>query len=212
MRLPGELRDLRVAVVAALTLVANLILQVPPPAAVLAAASVVVAFALFRRLLVHAGRLSRRELEVAKLLSEDALPGLTVNESAVARYVHRGFGDPAIARRLGISLTRVDGRIHRIQTKWGVSTRQQITEHVSQILGEPPERPGPSKQRWEWIAELGTGVAIMALGLGSLALSVDTPLLGNSKDWLGFSLLIGGLVFSAISTVTYFWERAHANT
>ena len=144
-------------------------------------------------------------------LPDDPLPGLTEKESDVARYVHRGLGDPAIARRLGISLKRVDGRVNRIQAKWRVSTRKEIAEHVAQILGEPPERPVPAKQRWEWIAELGTGIAIMALGLGSLTLSVDTPLIGPSKDWLGLSFLIGGLVFCALSTVTYFWERTQTN-
>jgi DNA-binding CsgD family transcriptional regulator len=140
-------------------------------------------------------------------IPDDPLPGLTEKESAVARYVHRGLGDPAIARRLGISLKRVDGRVNRIQAKWRVSTRREIAEHVAQILGEPPQHSMPAKQRWEWIAELGTGIAIMALGLGSLTLSVDTPLLGSSKDWLGLCLLIGGLVFCGLSTVTYFWER-----
>jgi len=47
MQIPRELRDLRVAAIAALTLVANLLLQVPPVAAVLATASVLVGFALF---------------------------------------------------------------------------------------------------------------------------------------------------------------------
>jgi hypothetical protein len=92
-----------------------------------------------------------------------------------------------------------------------VSTRKEVAAHVAQIIGEPPERLTPAKQRWEWIAELGTGVAIMALGLGSLSLPVDTPLLGSSKDWLGLSLLIGGLVFCALSTATYFWEHTHTN-
>jgi DNA-binding CsgD family transcriptional regulator len=144
-------------------------------------------------------------------IPNDALPGLTDKESDVARYVHRGLGDPAIARRLGISLKRVGGRVNRIQAKWRVSTRSEIAEHVAQILGEPPQRPAPEKQRWEWIAEVGTGVAIMALGLGSLTLSVDTPLLGGLKDWLGLSLLIGGLIFSVVSTSTYVWERMHTN-
>jgi len=144
-------------------------------------------------------------------IPDDPLPGLTEKESAVARYVHRGLGDPAIARRLGISLKRVDGRVKRVQAKWRVSTRSEVAEHVAQILGEPPERPAPAKQRWEWIAEVGTGIAIMALGLGSLTLSVETPLIGSMKDWLGLCLLLGGLIFSAVSTSTYVWERTHTN-
>jgi len=51
----------------------------------------------------------------------------------------------------------------------------------------------------------------MALGLGSLTLSVETPLIGSLKDWLGLSLLLGGLIFSAVSTSTYVWERTHTN-
>jgi DNA-binding CsgD family transcriptional regulator len=147
-------------------------------------------------------------LHGTRRLPDEPLPGLTENESAVARYIHRGLGDPAIARRLGISLKRVEGRVNRIMAKWRVSTRKEIAEHVAQILGEPAERPAPAKQRWEWIAEIGTGIALMALGLGCFALAVDTPILGGSKDWLGLILLIGGLVFCVLSTVTYFWERA----
>jgi DNA-binding CsgD family transcriptional regulator len=144
-------------------------------------------------------------------IPDDPLPGLTEKESAVARYLHRGLGDPAIATRLGISLKRVEGRVQRIQTKWRVSSRREIAGQVGQILGEPPERATPAKQRWEWVAELGTGIAIMALGLGSLALPVTTPLLGSSKDWLGLTFLIAGLIFCGLSTATYFWERSHTN-
>jgi DNA-binding CsgD family transcriptional regulator len=148
-------------------------------------------------------------LQGSRGIPDDPLPGLTEKESAVARYLHRGLGDPAIATRLGISLKRVEGRVHRIQAKWRVTSRREIAGQVAQILGEPPERPAPAKQRWEWIAELGTGIAIMALGLGSLALPVDTPILGNLKDWLGLSLVIAGLIFCGLSTATYFWERSH---
>jgi hypothetical protein len=129
----------------------------------------------------------------------------------VARLVHAGFGDPAIAVRVGISLKGVELRIGRIQAKWRVSTRLEVAQHVAEISGEPPGHPATRiKQRWELVAEVGNGVAVMALGLGLLALPPDTPLIGDWRDWFGLTLMVGGLMFSVISVVIYEWEHTHS--
>jgi DNA-binding NarL/FixJ family response regulator len=119
MRIPQELTDVRVVAVAVLTLVANLLLQVPPSAAVFAAAAVLVAFALFRRLsptLSHLetqaraapfGGLSRRQREVAELVAE----GLTNKE---------------IGQRLFRSERTVDNHVQAIFNKLGFNSRAQI--------------------------------------------------------------------------------------
>jgi DNA-binding CsgD family transcriptional regulator len=145
-------------------------------------------------------------------IPDDPLPGLTDKESAVARLIHAGYGDPAIAVRLGISLKRIEGRVQRIQDKWHVSTRKEIAQHLAEILGEPPEHPTTRfKQRWELIAEVGTGVAVMALGLGILTLPPETPLIGDWRGWIGLSLLAAGLLFSVVSTAMYVSEQMHRN-
>lgn len=147
-------------------------------------------------------------LHGTRRVPDGPLPGLTDKESSVARLVHAGFGDPAIAMRLGISLNRVEARIRRIHAKWRVSTRGEVVQHVAEVLGEPPQHPSTRiKQRWELVAEVGTGVAVMGLGLGLLALPPDTPVIGDWRDWFGLSLMVGGLVFSVISVAIYTWER-----
>jgi DNA-binding CsgD family transcriptional regulator len=147
-------------------------------------------------------------LHGTRKIPDTPLPGLTDKESAVANLIHAGLGDPAIAARLGVSLKRIEGRILRIQDKWHVSTRTEIAQHVAQIRGEPPAHQNSRfKQRWELIAEIGTGVAVMALGLGILTLPPDTPLVGSWRDWIGLSLLIGGFLFTAVSIAMYSWER-----
>ena len=150
-------------------------------------------------------------LHGTRKIPEGPLPELTEKESSVASLIHAGYGDPAIAARLGIPLRRIEGRIQRIQTKWRVSTRTEIAQHVAQIRGEPPELPRTRfKQRWELVAEIGTGVAVMALGLGILTLPPETPLVGGWRDWIGLCLLIGGLLFSTVSIAMFSWERAQS--
>ena len=118
MRIPQELRDVRAIVIAVLTLIANLVLQVPPIAAALAAAAVLVAFAVFSRLLpARSGPglvarapyvgLSRREVEIAKLVAE----GLTNKE---------------IGQRLFISERTVDNHVQHVLNKLGYNSRAQI--------------------------------------------------------------------------------------
>lgn len=119
MQIPRELRDLRAAAIAALTLVANLLLQVPPVAAVMVAASVLVAFALFSRLLPVRigsgvttlsdpyGGLSRREVEIAKLVAE-------------------GLHNKEIGQRLFIAERTVDNHVQHILNKLGYNSRAQI--------------------------------------------------------------------------------------
>ncbi len=150
-------------------------------------------------------------LHGTRKIPRQPLPGLNDKESSVARLIHSGYGDPAIAMRLGISLSRVEGRVRRIQDKWHVSTRKEIAQHVAEILGEPPEHPTTRfKQRWELIGEVGTGVAVMALGVGVLTLPPDTPVIGDWRDWIGLSLLAAGLLFSVVSMAMYVSEQRHA--
>jgi DNA-binding NarL/FixJ family response regulator len=124
MRIPQELRDVRVVTIAALTLVANLVLQVPGTAAVLAAGSVLLAFALFRRVLPAAaspglparpapyGGLSRREIEVAVPVAE----GLTNRQ---------------IGQKLFIGERTVDNHVQHIFNKLGFNSRAQIAAWVA---------------------------------------------------------------------------------
>lgn len=119
MRVPQELRDVRVVTIAALTLVANLALQVPAAAAILAAASVLLAFAVFRRTFptrtvpgltprpTPPGGLSRRELEIAELVAE----GLTNKE---------------IGKKLFRAERTVDNHVQHIFNKLGFNSRAQI--------------------------------------------------------------------------------------
>jgi DNA-binding NarL/FixJ family response regulator len=118
MRIPQELRDVRAIVIAVLTLIANLVLQVPLIAAALAAAAVLVAFVVFSRLLparsgpglvaqAPHGGLSRREVEIAKLVAE----GLTNKE---------------IGQRLFISERTVDNHVQHVLNKLGYNSRAQI--------------------------------------------------------------------------------------
>jgi DNA-binding CsgD family transcriptional regulator len=133
------------------------------------------------------------------------LPGLTEKESSVAYCVQRNLSDPAIARILNITLPRVQGRVQRIQKKWVLQSRAEIAAQVNSIPSQPDvDKP---KERWEWIAELGAGIAVMALGVAVMTLSPDTPLIGPSHDAIGLVLIIGGLVFGAVSTFVYHTER-----
>jgi DNA-binding CsgD family transcriptional regulator len=130
------------------------------------------------------------------------LPGLTDKESSVAYCIQRNLSDPAIARILNITLLRVQGRVQRIQKKWALESRAEIAAQVNLIPPRPAvDRP---KERWEWIAELGAGIAVMALGVAVMTLPPDTPLIGPSHDAIGLVLIIGGLVFGAVSTFIYF--------
>jgi DNA-binding CsgD family transcriptional regulator len=152
-------------------------------------------------------------LHGTRKIPDGPLPDLTDKESAVANLIYADLGDPAIAARLGIPLKRIEARILHIQAKWRVSTRGEIAQHVAQIRGEPPEHPRSRfKQRWELIAEIGTGVAVMALGLGILTLPPETPLVGSWRDWIGLSLLIVGLLFSTVSIAMYSWEHAQTKS
>jgi DNA-binding CsgD family transcriptional regulator len=150
-------------------------------------------------------------LHGTRKIPHDRLPELTDKESAVASMIHLGYGDPAIAARLGVSLKRVERRILSIQAKWRVSTRSEIAQHVAQIRGEPPEHATSRfKQRWELVAEVGTGVAVGGLGVAILALPPDTPVIGSWRAWVGLTLLIVGVLFSLVSITMYAWERGQS--
>jgi DNA-binding NarL/FixJ family response regulator len=124
MGIPRELRDVRVAAVAALTLVANLLLQVPTAAAVLAAGSVVVAFALFSRLLPS---------RVGRGLANAAAPygGLSRREVEIAKLVAEGLHNKEIGQRLFIAERTVDNHVQHILNKLGYNSRAQIAAWVA---------------------------------------------------------------------------------
>jgi DNA-binding CsgD family transcriptional regulator len=133
------------------------------------------------------------------------LPGLTDTDSSVAYCIQRNLSDPAIARILNITLPRVQSRVQRIQRIWGLQSRAQIAAAVNLIPPVPvADRP---KERWEWIAELGAGIAVMALGVALMTLPPDTPLIGPSHDAIGLVLTIGGLVFGAVSTFLFYTDK-----
>jgi len=131
------------------------------------------------------------------------LPGLTTSQSRVAYRIHRNLGDPAIARDLRISIPRVQAHVAGIMERWRVDSREGISAQVGQILRLIRRRP---TERWEWIAELGAGIAVMALGVGVMALPPDTPIVGPDHDVIGMVFVIAGLVFGAVSTFGYYRE------
>jgi DNA-binding CsgD family transcriptional regulator len=199
MNLAGEVRDREAVLLAVVGAVAAFAVARDWRVVLTAAVGV---------LAVKAG--AGRLLHGAQRIPDEPLPGLTAHDSAVARLIHAGYGDPAIAMRLGIALTRVERRIQRIYAIWHVSTRSEIARHVAQVIGEPLEPPIPRrKQRWELIAEVGTGVAVMALGLGILTMPPDTPLIGSWRDWIGLTGLTSGLLFAVVSIAMYLWEHGH---
>jgi DNA-binding NarL/FixJ family response regulator len=124
MRIPQELRDVRVMTIAALTLAANLVLQVPPTAAVLVAASVLLAFALFRRVFpTHTSH---------GLTSRPAPPGgLSPRELEVAELVAIGLTNKEIGQRLFRAERTVDNHVQHIFNKLGFNSRAQIAAWVA---------------------------------------------------------------------------------
>lgn len=122
---PADLKDVRMIALSGLTLIVNLLLQVPAVAAILAAVAVAVAFALFRRLYPAgaadaaaaaaptAGGLSRREVEIARLVAE-------------------GMSNKEIGKRLFIAERTVDNHVQHILNKLGVHSRAQIAAWAAQ--------------------------------------------------------------------------------
>jgi DNA-binding NarL/FixJ family response regulator len=124
MRIPQELRDVRVLAVAAITLVANLVLQVPPAAALLAAGSVFLAFAVFRR--VFPTRTG------PGLTARPAPPGgLSPRELEVAVQVAEGLTNKEIGQNLFRAERTVDNHVQHIFNKLGFNSRAQIAAWVA---------------------------------------------------------------------------------
>ena len=124
MRVPMELRDVRLLTVAALTLVANLVLQVPAAAAVLAAGSVLVAFAVFRRVF---------PTRTGPVLTSKAAPpgGLSPRELEVAELVAVGLTNKEIGQKLFRAERTVDNHVQHIFNKLGFNSRAQIAAWVA---------------------------------------------------------------------------------
>ncbi len=128
-------------------------------------------------------------------------PDLSREDTSVAWYVYRGRGDPAIARRTGLALRGVRESVRRVMKIW-LTRREQIADHVADILGEAPVHLAPRKRSREWLGETGWGIGVTAVGIGILALSPDTAVLGGMRTWLGLGLAAGGVIFVAVSTIT----------
>ena len=137
-------------------------------------------------------------------------PGLSTRESAVAWYVYRGRGDPAIARRTDLTLRQVRESVASIKRKWEVSTREEVASHVAEIEGDLPSPRPPRKQGREWMVEFALALAVIGIGVTVLAAASDAPVIGGIRDPLGLGLLAAGIVFAAVSTVTYLWEKAQS--
>jgi hypothetical protein len=58
-----------------------------------------------------------------------------------------------------------------------------------------------------WIAELGTGVGVVAVGIALLALPQKTPLIGGLPTWVGLGIFFLGLFLILVSTGTFIYER-----
>ncbi|HEX2646822.1 MAG TPA: LuxR C-terminal-related transcriptional regulator, partial [Candidatus Dormibacteraeota bacterium] len=107
--------------------------------------------------------LSRRELEVARLVGE----GLTNRE---------------IATRLFISERTVDGHLEHIREKLGVSNRAQVTAWIvrQDAAVVPAAEPPPTPRRWTmahprvWMAG-ALVLALLAVGAGLLRLTEPSP-------------------------------------
>ena len=132
-----ELRDLRVLVVAAATLVGSLLIHLSLLVAILASIAVVVAYIVFRRLtpgdtsvrspgVTRFGGLSRREAEIAKLVG--------------------ALSNKEIASRLFISERTVDNHVQHIFNKLDVHTRAQIAVWASQLTAPQVEGDGETRR------------------------------------------------------------------
>lgn len=141
--------------------------------------------------------------------ARETYPDLTPDETAVAWYVYRGRGDPAIARRTGLSLKEVRQAVRRMMRAWQITTREELARHVADLIGEEPPDRAPAKKGREWMGEFGVALGIVAVGLGLLAVSPDTAVLGGVRDWLGLSLMAIGVVFAVVTSATYLWEKRH---
>jgi DNA-binding CsgD family transcriptional regulator len=89
------------------------------------------------RIAAEVGRLSRDEVmayALRDLWPESPAVALAPDEHAVASLLSAGLTNPEIAARLGISVRTVAYRLHRIRTKLGLHTRDDIVAWASRPL------------------------------------------------------------------------------
>jgi len=58
-----------------------------------------------------------------------------------------------------------------------------------------------------WIAELGTGVGVVAVGIALLAVPQKTPLIGGLPTWMGLGIFFLRVLLILVSTGTFIYER-----
>ena len=82
------------------------------------------------RIAAEVGRLSRDQVMAYALHDRwpdpSPAPALAPDEHAVAVLLPAGLTNPEIAARLGISVRTVAYRLHRIRTKLGLRTRDDV--------------------------------------------------------------------------------------
>ena len=134
---------------------------------------------------------------------------LSGRNNDIAMHVGRGLTNHEIATEMGMGVTDVGERVERICKMLGLRSRGALSQWALEQLHppdpDPPTHAQRHRERGEWVAEVGTGIAVMALGLGALALPPTTPYIGT-PSWFGLSLIALGLAICVLSTSTYAWE------
>jgi DNA-binding CsgD family transcriptional regulator len=137
-----------------------------------------------------------------------ALPGLSPRESHVAHWIWLGYPNPAIARRLGMSLKQVEREQRDITQKWRLDSRAAIAATVGQIRESHPPRTSRREQLHQLRTALLEGLTVLGLGIAFLALPPDVPVIGGDvRGWLGLSFVIAGILISAVAGLNFFADR-----
>jgi hypothetical protein len=100
-----------------------------------------------------------------------------------------------------------------ICSRLGLASRDDLQSwaqrHYKKTLLKPTThripRRGRQKEPWEWIAEVGAAIALMALGVGMYVI----PEIPKQID---FAVILLGLAGGVLSTVLYAWDRFRARS
>jgi DNA-binding CsgD family transcriptional regulator len=157
------------------------------------------------------GELASRALEIKLRPHSQPIPPLRLHgrNNDIAMHVADQMTNHEIATRMSMSETEVSRRVDNICRTLRLTSRSELIRWARENLRHPdadqPTHAQRHRERWEWVAEVGTGIAIMALGLGALALPPNTRYVGT-PSWIGLSLVAFGLAVCLLSTSTYAWE------